>query len=410
MRPRLCSEDGNALVTAILVTFLVLTVGLTTAATVDTQQKESRKQRERESTFQLTEALLNTQIFQMSLRWPGNAGAPYPTSCTAASVERDCPRAASVTTGYTGPDYAQLSWITSVRDNGGSLLSYYDDAQADTQPQWDANDDHMMWVRAEASLVDPANPSRFKRRVVVALVRAESIPLRGLPVATLVVDHFETTNSGNKVIIDGNGAKNEFLTGDIVVRCEAGEFATTTDKCADYAREQQIDPNHITYRPNPPKSTLSPEQLDLLRSRAQQEGNYFATGCAPSLAGDRLGEVVFMESTGATGCSYTANTTYNAPGTPGVVIVGSGKLLLAGTSAFYGLIYHANLAGSEEFLVELGGNTTVFGSIQVAGKGGVRAGSSKENLVFDPRSIENIKTYGTAGIVQNSFRELQVAN
>lgn len=408
MRPRLRSEDGNALVTAILVTFLVLTVGLTTAATVDTQQRESRKQRERESTFQLTEALLNTQIFQMSLRWPGNADSPYPTSCTAASVVPDCPRAASVTTGYTGPDYGRLSWVTAVRDNGGSLRSYYDDTQAGTQPQWDANGDHMMWVRAEARLVDPANSLRFKRRVVVALVRAESIPLRGLPVATLVVDHFETTNTGNKVIIDGNGANNEFLTGDIVVRCEATNF--TTDKCVGVTRAEQIDPNHITYRPNPPRSTLSPEQLDLLRSRARQEGNYFATGCAPSLAGDRLGEVVFMESTGATGCSYTANTTYNAAATPGVVIVGSGKLFLAGTSAFYGLIYHANLAGSEDFLVELGGDTTVFGSIQVAGKGGVRAGSSKENLIFDPRSIENIKTYGTAGIVQNSFRELQVPN
>jgi hypothetical protein len=60
--------------------------------------------------------------------------------------------------------------------------------------------------------------------------------------------------------------------------------------------------------------------------------------------------------------------------------------------------------------VQLSGNTQVYGSIQVAGRGGVYAGSSKANLIFDPRSIENIKTYGTAGIVQNSLRELRVAN
>ncbi|MBA2644534.1 MAG: hypothetical protein H0U80_03730 [Solirubrobacterales bacterium] len=407
MKARLRHEEGSALVTAILVTFLVLTVGLTTAATVDTQQKQSRKQRERESTFQLSEAVLNTQVFQLSQRWPGPSDSPYP-SCDATTNVADCPRPASVTSGYTGADYARVSWSTSVRDNGGALSTYYDEAQAATQEQRDANGDQMVWVRAESRLVDPVNPGRFKRRVLVALVRTESNTLRGLPVATLVVDHFETTNSGNKVIIDGNGLNNEFLNGEIAVRCEASGFGTT-GSCANYPRTEQLEPNKVTFRPNPPLSTLSADQLDLLRIRARQEGNYYATGCAPSLAGDRAGEVVFMESTGST-CSYLGNDKYNAVGQPGVVIVGSGSIYLAGTSAFYGLIYHANLSNSSDFLVELNGDTTVFGSIQVAGRGGVRAGSSKENLVFDPRSIENIKTYGTAGIVQNSFRELRVAN
>ncbi len=406
-------EEGSALITAILVTFLILTVGLTTVATVDTQQKQSRKQRERESTFQLSEAVLNTQIYQLSLRWPGVFEDAYTTPCTATSTDPKCPVPASVTSGYTGADYRNVSWITSVHDNGGTLASFYDDAQAAAQEKWDSNGDHMVWVRAESRLVDPVDRIRFKRRVLVALVRAESVKLRGLPVATLVVDHFETTNEGNKTIIDANGLNNEYVAGEIVVRCEAQYFE---DKraCAKFARSHQIEPGRIVYTPNPPMSTLAPDQLELLRTRARQEGNYYPAGeCAPSLAGDRPGEVVFMESAQGcprTGNGYDANTVYNTPDKPGVVVVGRGTLELGGTSAFYGLIYHANFDNSSDWLVRLSGDTTVFGSIQVAGRGGVQLGSSKENLVFDPRSIENIRVYGTAAIVQNSFRELQVAN
>lgn len=406
MRSRRASEEGSALVTAILVTFLVLTLGLSAMATVDVQQRESRKQRERESTFQLSEAALNAQIFQLSRRWPGTSTGGYPGSCTQTSITvADCPTPSALTGAYTGPDYRQLSWVTTVRDNGGGVAQYYDAAVADLQPRWDANDDKMMWVRADARLVDPANAARFKTRTVVALVRADTVPVV-LPEAALVVGSFATTNSGNKTIIDTNGVNSEWQPGPVVVRCNPAVTG-----CADYdntKQRAQVDPDTVSSDPAAP--SLSADKLDLLRSRAVAEGNYYATGCAPSLAGDNAGEIVFMESA-ATPCSYTANATYNGPENPGVVVIGSGSLRLAGNSAFYGLIYHANTSGSSApRLVELGGNTTVTGSIQVAGPGGIYAGSSKVNLVYDPRSVRNIAAYGTAGIVQNSFRELRAGS
>jgi len=403
----LAREDGSALVTAILVTFLVLTVGLSTLATIDTQQGESRKQRERESTFQLSEGVLNAQIFQLSRRWPGTSTNGYPVSCTEGSGPvADCPAPAALVSSYVGPDYQQLSWVTTVHDNGSGAEQFYEGAVVSAQPRWDANRDQMMWVRAEARLRDPVRPDRFKERVLVALVKADSVPFF-LPRATMVADHFEVTNEGNKTILDTNGAANEWLAGDVIVRCEAAGFEDVGE-CAQYdnsKQRKQLDPDTLVYSPEAAPTTLSPDKLDLLRSRAISEGNYYATGCAPSLAGDTPGEVVFMEATGDV-CRYTANDVYNTDQQPGVVVIGAGKLYLAGNSTFYGLIYHANVADSSEAVVELGGGTSVHGSIQVAGRGGVYAGSNKLNLVFNPNYVDQMKSYGTAGIVQNSFREL----
>ena len=409
MSRRFTDHNGSALVTAILVSFLVLTVGLATLATVDTQQRDSRKQRERESTFQLSEGVLNSQIFQLSARWPGTATAGYPAAgCTEASVGQiDCPTVGALQSSFQGVDYRAVEWITEVHDNGGGAEQYYSDAVVRAQPTWDANRDDMMWVRAEARLRDPDNPARFKERILVALVKADNVPLY-LPRATLVADHFEVTNQGNKTILDTNGENNEWLPGGVIVRCEATGFQTQ-DACAKYdnsKQRMQLDPETLVYAPSTSPSTLSSDKLQLLRSRAQSEGNYYATGCAPSLEGDVAGEVVFMENPGGQ-CRYTANEVYNAAEQPGVVIMASGTLYLAGTSTFYGLIYHANTANSSNILIELGGGTSVYGSIQVAGRGGVYAGSNKVNVVFNPNYVDQIDSYGTAGIVQNSFRELK---
>jgi hypothetical protein len=48
----------------------------------------------------------------------------------------------------------------------------------------------------------------------------------------------------------------------------------------------------------------------------------------------------------------------------------------------------------------------VFGSIVIDGPGGLSAGSSSVNLVYDPNVISNFRAFGTVGIVQNTFREI----
>jgi hypothetical protein len=42
----------------------------------------------------------------------------------------------------------------------------------------------------------------------------------------------------------------------------------------------------------------------------------------------------------------------------------------------------------------------------VDGRGGVWAGSSGNNIVYDPTAFANINAVGTAGVVQNTWREI----
>jgi len=43
----------------------------------------------------------------------------------------------------------------------------------------------------------------------------------------------------------------------------------------------------------------------------------------------------------------------------------------------------------------------------VDGNGGMLAGGSGVNIVFDDRAFQNLKSYGGAGLVQNTWREIR---
>src|SRR3712207_9006853 len=105
-------QDGNALVTSMLVMFLFLTLGVTTLTLVDVQQKESGRERVRESSFALSEGVLNSQIYLLSRQWPGEATQAYNGQCTVAtSANPRCPDHATMQTGFTGNDYTTgMSW------------------------------------------------------------------------------------------------------------------------------------------------------------------------------------------------------------------------------------------------------------------------------------------------------------
>jgi hypothetical protein len=47
---------------------------------------------------------------------------------------------------------------------------------------------------------------------------------------------------------------------------------------------------------------------------------------------------------------------------------------------------------------ELGGNSLVQGSVAV--------GESKQNLVYDPNASARVVSFGNAGIIQNTWREI----
>ena len=403
---RLQREDGVALMTAMLVMTMMLLFGFAILTNVDSQRSDSRRERERESSFQLSEGVLNAQIFQLSTRWPssttgsGGASVVYPASCTQTDIAQDCPSITALIGSFNNVDQANgnESWITNVRDNGGTAPDFYSDALITSQPTFDQNNDGFLWVRSSAVV-------RGHRRTLVALVKAEKTTLN-FPKHTLSAGFFTTTNSGNKTIIDNDGESDEFVPGEVYVRCTFPGGSLPAAGCADYqANKGQVSPNRVFSDPSMPPA-VTPEALETLRSSAKADGNYYATGCPPSLQGDVAGEMVFIENPGGT-CNYNANSNFNTFAKPGYVVMAKGKLLINGGATFYGVIYHANTDDSSGVLVELGGNSEINGAVTIDGPGGMFAGSSKENIIWNPNVFNNLTAFGTAAIVQNTFREIK---
>jgi|SoiMethySBSTD1v2_1073268.scaffolds.fasta_scaffold589856_2 Tfp pilus assembly protein PilX len=397
LRSRLADARGSALIPALLITAILLGFGMASLSLVDGEQRDSRRERERESSFQLAEGVLNAEIYRLSTRWPGKESAPYPSECTATSTHADCPGGTTLQANFSSPDYTRpTSWKVQVRDNAdGAQKNFYSESLINGSSTYnDANGDNFLWVRAEADVAG-------RKRVLVALVEAENVTLN-FPNATLVAGKFEVSNNGNKVMIDTNGVNNEWTPGDIIVRC-----ALADPNCAKWNQGKgQIEPATIRSNPDQPKA-VSPEALDQLRARAKAEGNYY-TGCAPSLQGvNGPGGMVFMEN--AEGCHFNGNQVYNSPTKPGYVVIANGTPTLNGNAEFYGVIYHANESESNAMLINMKGNISIFGSIVIDGAGGLSAGSSKVNLVYNPNAFAGLQAFGTAGLVQNTFREVDGA-
>jgi hypothetical protein len=221
----------------------------------------------------------------------------------------------------------------------------------------------------------------------------------------MVAGWFETTNNGNKVIIDNSGG---FPPSEIIVRCTFPGGAPPANNCADYqSGKGQVSPERVYSDPSLPNA-ITPEAIDSLRSAAVADGNYSA-GCPASLQGNTPGEVVFIEDAGAS-CIFNGNNDYNTAAKPGFVVIAKGAITINGNATFYGVIYHANVDNSTGKVVNLGGNVSINGSIVVDGAGGIYAGSSKVNIVWNPNVFNNINAFGTAGIVQNTFREINATS
>jgi hypothetical protein len=123
---------------------------------------------------------------------------------------------------------------------------------------------------------------------------------------------------------------------------------------------------------------------------------------------------VFLERAS---CSYTATVTWNTEAQPGALVIGSGTMSFGGNSTYNGLVYHVNGSDGvgpaiDGIVLTLEGNSCILGSVVVDGAGGVLIGSSggaskcDGNLSFAPNAANGLRAYGTAGIVQNSFREI----
>jgi hypothetical protein len=392
-------QEGSALITALLVMTICLAVGFTAMSALDVQLHQSLGERERESSFTLGEGALSAQIFMLSDEWPAIAGKARPR-CTPTTVNQDCPDPSTLVKGFMGADYnAGLQWSTEVHDNVAAQDAppdqFYDDAAVRAQPGWDSNKDGLMWVRAQAFI-------HGKRRTVVALIRAERLDTL-FPRNVITANRLSVSNNGNKTMVETNGSY-------LILRCGNGSGGQLpADACEDWERPEHVGPNATVNIVPDQRSGLTPDTVARMRDFAKSNGTYFANGC-PDLAG----EIVFLEYAN---CKYTGNDEWNTTAKPGVLIIGSGTLELSGTTTYHGVIYHVN--GSDDVgtpingtVLTVQGNGCVDGAIVVDGAGGLTVGSSsgaskcEGNIGFNANAANNLRAYGTAGIVQNSFREI----
>lgn len=382
---RLVTEEDGSVVVAVVALGLMLVLGFASYSAVGAQTRLSGDERVRESAFNLGEGALNAQTFVIGRLGPGSLSTTYPAQCPSTAAPTLCPDPVRMTESFDPllqSDYAngQTTWSTAVRDNASG--PFYD-AAVESQPAWDANGDNKVWVRASATV-------RGSTRSMVALVQVESRPVQ-FPRYAITAGSFLTTNNGRKLIVDTTGSLG------VAVRCtqppESG--------CLDYEVDKgQVSPNNYQLAYPSPRA-ISDDDLAGLAELAKANGTYHA-GCPPNPSGT----VVVVE---AGNCSYNNSVPgacCNTPAAPGIFIVKNGTFAINGNLEFRGIVYARNEQASAGDVVTLGGTAAILGGVMVDGSGGVAAGASGTNIVFDPRPFDGARSFGTAGIVQNTWREL----
>ncbi len=392
-------EGGWALVSALMLMTVMMMSGLALASMTDVQSTQSSAQRQRETAFNLAEAAMNAQVFALARDWPGKGQslAQYP-NCAPGVASTRCPSNDALLASIPSADAAGATWSTTVKDNGPtSSQSFYSDSAISSQPGYDANGDGNVWVRASAT-------ARGRTRTIVALVRAQ-LQSEELPHAALISGRLDISNNGNKIIIDASGG-----AGPVAVRCTPqlidvtpcighlfgiGRYKNLTDLLS-YLTTQIAGTTPVTGFTG--GAAMSAEARARLKARAIADGTYY-TGCPSSLAG----AIVYIE---AGNCSYTGNSVYNSAQAPGLVLMNTGTLYIGGTVNYYGVLYHANGAAVTGSAVQVQGNASIVGGILVDGGATVVAGSSKVNIQLDLNAYDAISSYGSAGVLQNTWREL----
>lgn len=386
-------EDGNVLVIAMMMLMLMLAIGLATLATVDTQTDVSKKERERESTFNLTDAVLNAQTFVLGRLGTGNLATPFPVQCPATPASALCPDPQQIANSYDAgsqPDFdpATTNWTTIVRDNTGG--GFYDPAIETTAPRYDQNEDRQMWVKSTALV-------RGKTRSIVALIKVEDRPI-AFPQYSISAGFFLTTNNGNKTIVDASGSLG------VGVRCNEPPPSLN---CLSYSTTKgQLSPAGAYTLGYSNDTAISTDDLQGLEDYARASGTYY-----DSCPANPNGAVVFVKSGN---CEFNDSAPAepgqskccNSADKPGLLIIANGTLKLLGNITYHGLVYMPNQQNSSGAVLTTGGTALIKGGVTIDGPGGLAAGSSGLNVQFNLGAFQNVNTIGTAGVVQNTWREI----
>src|SRR5215218_4442126 len=369
---RLADEQGWVLVSATILTLLMLAIALVAAGLIDNGTRRTREQRERESALNVDEGVLYAQSLVMQTSWPSSPNVDpttlrkqyYPATCTSSAATPDprCPNPQSLVAANSGSpgsavfanvdELKDVTWTTKVRDNGGALATAYKPNQADaaqsgcivpgdvgstTACTYDANKDRELWVQSQAIV-------RGKPRNVVARLRLEQLA-ENIPQTAVVAGAISITNSGNHggtPIIDATGSK-------VVVRCAD----PTVSSCANF-EDGQIKPG-APQTDATATNMMTPDQLQRFKQRAIMDRTYYP-GCPTGPPYNLTGKVVWVE-----GCVNPPNLTSqvptvpcpNAPNgldkdcvntetNPGLLIWHCGLADMAGGWTFRGVLYIVN--------------------------------------------------------------------
>ena len=398
---RLRREDGNVLVVAVTMMGLMLMLGSTALSTVDTQIDVVKRERQHESTFNLAEGVLHAQTYVLARLGTGSPANPFPVVCDQTSVDSLCPDDADLAQSFdpaVQSDYdANTTWSTQVRDNPDG--DFYSVGGFDGAESYDANDVMQLWVRADATV-------RGRLRTIVALIRVEFKSI-AFPQYALAGGWFATSNNGRKTIVDSTDSLG------VAVRCS---FEPPSTGCLDYdPGKGQLEPPGHYELDHPETSTgVLTDELQDLEGFARANNTHYAT--CPT---NPNGKVVVVESGN---CAYN-NSAPAAPGKskccnsvadPGVYIMKCGSVSFSGNIEFFGIVYVPNKASSDpgapwcssNVVVTTQGTSLISGGVIIDGPGGMLAGSSGMNIQFNPWAFESVNVAGTAGVVQNTWREI----
>jgi hypothetical protein len=439
---RLPNEDGWVLVTAMILMALMLSLGIATLGLVDRGQKNTREDRERESALNLGEGVLYAQGFAMrASTWPGAASTRMPERCQSsdASTPR-CPNAATLSAaqGGTAAQFSTVdngtadprfptTWATKVRDDYGVLENDFDPTQANatlTGPSgtcpgpctYDFDGDKALWVQAHAIV-------RGKPRNVVAKLKLEEV-IENTPKRAVVAGGIDVANNGNHggtPIIDGTG-------NGVSVRCDVG-----APDCLTYEAGQIVP---LPQQQSGAANTMTAEQLTRLKDRAIKDNRYYP-GC-PTRGTDNQyhleGAVVWIESCdGANLADSVATTSCSPPNgmadkcvnditRPGTLVWHCGVADVQGGFTYVGLWYvpnnsdgtcgagatrgDGNCDSAGDIAMATRGGFGVWGALNIDGAGCLDVGSNGLQVKYDANVWSAIRSYGTVGLVQNTWREL----
>jgi hypothetical protein len=398
-------ESGNVLVTAIMLMAAMLSVGFAIASTADTQTSQSRKERERESSFNLAEAALSAQTFILGRRGTGTIDHPYPAEgCPASGDEYFCPDNTRLMNNYKGEGQVDFNedtvWETHVLDDAdadGNVVTFWKDEYL-AEPNWpryDANNNRHVWVRSQAVV-------RGRLRSIVAWVKIED-RIVSFPRYAVLAGFLHGKNSGGhggRPLVNSTGSLG------VAVRCDEAPQSDCIDLNPTKGPQLQPPANYQLTYPN--STAIGADELYALEEVAKANGTWYES--CPS---NPNGDVVYVKNAGT--CRYTnvapaasgQTKCCNSQANPGLYVLERGTVDFGGNIEFWGVVYNANLDNSSlERMIETSGTAAIHGGAIVDGNGGVYAGSSGDNIVYWAFAFDDIKAVGTAGVVQNTWREI----